>query len=445
MTNIAPEDKSRRRPPAQRAAALLLVGVLLLVWGLGGSLAYPRLALRTSGAPDVEASLGPLPYSPGTPPLPSLAPAAVSRAVEVLRKEVDRGGFPGAALAAGIGEHPLLATGIGNIGWTSAAAPVDPATTMYDLASLTKVVATTAAVMLLVEDGKMELDAPVQQYLPGFEGKGKEQVTIRHLLSHTSGLPAGTVLRGKTPKEVARRLLRTRIYSTPGSKVEYSDLGFVVLWEAARKAAGEALPDYLQRRLYTPLGMHHTRFLPGLDCEACAPTGRLRDQSLYRGKPFDATARELGGVTGSSGLFSTAQDLGRFAAMIANGGELDGVRVFHPETVRRFTRLQPDAGTRALGWDFFCPEPPESANDSCSNPFAFGHTGWTGTSLWIDPDTGGWVVLLTNRTYEARAPSRINEVRREVWDRISAGYTIPALASDVKGSKHQPDYSQQTP
>lgn len=407
---------AKRRPTVQRAAAVALLLLVLLGFGLGTAL-LPR---RSAGGATPGAS-EPL------PPPPAIAPAALVAVTEVLRAETERGAFPGAALAVGIGERTLLETGVGHIGWTPAAPPVDPDSTLYDLASVTKVVATTPAVMLLLEDGKLALDDPVQKYLPGFAGEGKERVTIRHLLTHTSGLPAGTVLRGDTPREVAQRLLRTRIYHEPGSKTEYSDLGFVVLWEAAQRALGdEPLAAYLRRRLYAPMGMEHTRFQPGLECEACAPTGRLRDQQLYRGKPFDATARKLGGVTGSAGLFSTAHDLGRFAALIANGGELDGVRVFRPETVRLFTRPQGAPGTRALGWDSFCREPPPSANEECPDSVvAFGHTGWTGTSLWLDPQRGVWAVLLTNRTYEPRAPSRINEVRREVWQRVRTG--LPAL------------------
>jgi CubicO group peptidase (beta-lactamase class C family) len=317
-----------------------------------------------------------------------------------------------------VGERVELLRGVGRIGWTSNASEVDPAETRYDLASVTKAMATVPAVLLLVEEGRMGLDEPVARYLPVFSGGGKDAVTIRHLLTHTSGLPAGAILRGEARwQKIDRLLRRIPVNGAPGRRVEYSDVGYVILYEAARRAAGEPLPNYLQRRLWEPLGMTSTGFSPGLDCEECAPTGRLRDGRLYRGRPFDETAQSLDGITGNAGVFSTARDVARFAAMIANGGELDGVRIFRPETVREFARAQPGTGTRTLGWEIFCRGKPVPSNQRCDDPYAFGHTGWTGTSVWIDPERGVWVVLLTNRTYETRAPSRIAEVRRELFDR----------------------------
>lgn len=355
----------------------------------------------------------------------TIAPAALGRGELLVEGEIARGAFPGAAVAVGGRSRTDLLAGLGKIGWTAAARPVDPRSTLYDLASLTKVVAMTTAVALLVDDGRMQLDAPVSRWLPDFTGGGRERVTLRHLLTHTSGLPAGTVLRGRTVAERLRSLMRTPIYFSPGTHVEYSDLGAILLWKAAERAAGEPLPEFLRRRLFLPLGMHHTRFQPGLDCEACAPTGRLRDQSLYRGQPFDATARTFGGVTGSAGLFSTAADLARFAAMISSGGELDGVRVLRAATVREFLHPQPGAGTRALGWESFCREGTVPDQHPCAEVLAVGHTGFTGTSLWIDPGRGVWVVLLTNRTYEPRAENHIVQLRRELWKAVTSP-TSPA-------------------
>jgi CubicO group peptidase (beta-lactamase class C family) len=173
------------------------------------------------------------------------------------------------------------------------------------------------------------------------------------------------------------------------------------------------MTEYLDRRLFAPLGMTSTRFSPGLDCEACAPTGRLRDQSLYRGRPFDPLAQRLDGITGSAGLFSTAHDLVRFMAMVANHGQLDGVRVLSEAATAEFVAAQPFEGPFRLGWETFCGIDPGDG-DHCVPTTVVHHTGWTGTSIHLDLDTGVWVVLLTNRTYEPRAENRIPQLRREL-------------------------------
>jgi CubicO group peptidase (beta-lactamase class C family) len=297
----------------------------------------------------------------------------------------------------------VLAPGLGR---------VDPDNTLYDLASLTKVIATTTAVMLLVEDGRMELDAPVDRYLPEFTGGSKSRVTVRHLLTHTSGLPAGISLGNVPPEAALRRIIATPLKWKPGERMVYSDLGPIILFAAAERVAGEPLEELLQRRVFGPLGMRNTMFRPSLPCETCAPT-----TSEFRGVVHDPIARRLGGVAGNAGLFSTATDVARFAAMLANGGELEGVRVLREETIHEFTARQPRAGTRALGWDTPDPDGNGGAGSRISQK-AFGHTGFTGTSLWIDPERGTWAVLLANRTY-VRAPNRMQALRRTVNDRLA--------------------------
>jgi len=353
-----------------------------------------------------------------TPASASLALGALMQAESAVAAEVERGGFAGAALAVGRYDQVVVERGFGRLRWSAESPEVDPDETVYDLASLTKVVATTTAVMLLVEDGKLELDAPVQRYLPEFSGAGKEWVTIRHLLTHTSGLPAGADLWG-APEEALSRALRVNLRRSPGAEVEYSDVGFVVLYAVAEQAAGEPLWRLLDRRVFGPLGMRSTTFLPGEGCERCAPTFRRPDGTAAAGRVHDPTANRLGGITGNAGLFSTAHDLARFAAMLANGGVLEGVQVLRASTVHQFTQRQPGAGTRALGWDT-----PSGAGIGAAggriSELAFGHTGFTGTSLWIDPERGTWTVLLTNRVFEPRASSnRIQAVRRSVHDWVA--------------------------
>jgi serine-type D-Ala-D-Ala carboxypeptidase len=330
--------------------------------------------------------------------------------------------YPGAALAVGQGTQIERVTALGRIGWRPASPPVDADATLYDLASLTKAMATTTAVLLLVQDSVIGLDDPVQRHLPGFEGEAKERVTWRHLLTHTSGLPPGAAVRGSTPEERLRRLLRTKLHLPPGRQVVYSDIGYVVLWAAAERAAGEPLPDLLERRIWSPLGMHTTRFAPGRDCEACAPTLRLKTGEPFRGVSNDPLARQLGGIAGHAGLFATVEDVARFVAMIGGNGELDGVRVLDASLAREMLRQQPGAGRRTLGWNAFCPDEEPNAAQPCARPLAYGHTGWTGTSIWLDPVAGHWVVLLTNRSYErADRPVPLDPLRRDLFRRVATG------------------------
>lgn len=349
----------------------------------------------------------------------------LAQAKRLVQAEIRRGAFPGAALAAGRGAQMELLTGIGNAEWGRY--EVDPERTIYDIASLTKVVATTSAVMLLVEDGTLDLEAPVSRYLPQFSGGSKDRVRIRHLLTHTSGLPAGAGAPG-TPAQALRSLIRTPLAAAPGEKMVYSDVGFVVLYAAAQRAAGEPLDEMLERRVFKPLGMISTGYLPGGEaCDRCSPSYRRDDGTPVRGKVHDPTARKLGGVAGNAGLFSTAADLARFAAMLAEGGELEGVRIFREETIRAFTARQHDAGNRALGW-----ETPKQSGGSSGGQVsrkAFGHTGYTGTSMWIDPERGTWTVLLANRTFDPHASNRIQALRRAVNDRIAEA----AELADVNG------------
>ena len=354
-----------------------------------------------------------------------MSAAGLLRAEDAVWDEIRRGSFPGASFAVGRWQHVVLEEGLGRTG--AGEGEVDPDRTVFDLASLSKVVGTTTAVMLLVEDGKMSLDDPVQAYLPEFMGSMKDRVTIRHLLAHTSGLPAGADVSGSTPHEGLLRLMRVGLEHAPGMHVEYSDVGFVILFAAAERAAGEPLYRLLDRRVFEPLEMSSTTYVMGEGCLRCAGTSRDRGMA-YRGRVHDPISRRLGGIAGNAGLFSTAHDLARFAMMMANGGQLDGVRIFRPATVRTFTARQPGSGTRALGWD--TPGAPGTgAAGSRVSDRSFGHTGFTGTSIWIDPDRGTWVVLLANRTYDD-GPNRMQALRRTVHDRVAesvradAGYPV---------------------
>jgi len=358
-----------------------------------------------------------------------MSATALIHAEEEVWNNLQRGAFPGAALAIGRGPRVVLEEGFGTMGRGGLYDEVEPDRTVYDLASLTKVVGTTTAVMLLVEDGKMRLDDVVATYLPEFSNGGRERVTIRHLLTHTSGLPEGIdVPSGLSPEQALRYVLGTPLRSTPGMRVEYSDLSAVILYAAAERAAGEPLYRLLDRRVFGPLKMRSTTYWPGEGCGRCAPTSREMG-AAFRGRVHDPISRRMGGISGNAGLFSSVHDIARFAAMMANGGELDGVRVLQAGTIRMFTQKQPGTGTRALGWD--TPgRPGTSMFGERAGYRSYGHTGYTGTSIWIDPDLGTWVVLLTNRTYDTEGNNRMQPLRRAVADWVveSAAYG-PRVAS----------------
>ncbi|HEU0015220.1 MAG TPA: serine hydrolase domain-containing protein [Longimicrobium sp.] len=351
------------------------------------------------------------------PPATPIPPAQVARAQRMARAYVDDGAFPGVVLAVGNRGLLQLSTAYGRTAWGRGAPPASTDSTLYDLASLTKVVATTAAVMALVEDRRLDLDAPVRRYVPEFAGRNKDRVTIRQLLTHTGGVRAGAFgIASEDPDAVRRYLFRAALALEPGKEVLYSDIGFVLLWTAAERAAGEPLQRYLKRRVWGPLGMTQTFVGVRRGCARCAPTLQLEGaDEPYRGGSYDEVGRRMRGIAGNAGAFSTGRDLARFAMMIANEGRLGNVRVFRPRTVRGFTRAQPGAGTRALGWEVYCREGIVPDHRTCKRVLAFGHTGITGTSLWIDPATGTWMVLLTNRTYLPRWDADMQPIRRRLF------------------------------
>jgi CubicO group peptidase (beta-lactamase class C family) len=221
----------------------------------------------------------------------------------------------------------------------------------------------------------------------------------------------------------------------PEETVLYSDVGFIVLGRVVERAAGEPMDSLLQRRVWGPLGMNSTRFQPGRGCHQCAPTLTLEDGTPFAGETNDPLARQLGGETGNAGLFSTAHDVARYAAMLAGGGALDGVRVIQESTVHEFTQPQPGAGTRDLGFETFCREGTVPDQKGCRTPYAFGHTGYTGTSLWVDPSRDIWVVLLSNRSYDPHASNDIQVVRRRLFDLATDQPSSVDGAAETTGSE----------
>lgn len=327
---------------------------------------------------------------------------------------------PGAAIAVGRRGGLVRLRGYGNLDWAEDS-PAVTDSSVYDLASLTKVVGTTTAVMLLTERGAMDLDAPLSRYLPAWpRGGWRDDVTVRRLLLHRAGLPpfvrfwhpSAGALRGTD--SVVEAIVRLEPAYVPGDRLVYSDLGFILLGAAVEAVTGRLLAAFLDAEVWAPLAMEETGFLPldrGIPLERIAPTevDTVYRHVHVRGVVHDENAHAMGGVAGHAGLFSTASDLSRFAGMLLDGGRLGEVRVLRPGTLAGFTGRRP-AAERALGWDLRSP----SGVGAPLSDVAFGHTGFTGTSLWVDPEHDLYVVLLTNRVNPTRAQGGIGELRRTV-------------------------------
>jgi len=309
--------------------------------------------------------------------------------------------------------------------------PIQPET-LFDIASLTKPIATTTMAMLLYERGLLELDAPVSGTVPEFltDDLRRSEVTFRMLLAHSSGLPAyeRLFLRFSTRNDLLQAALATPLTADPGSRAEYSDIGFIILGVALERIAEESMDLFCQREVFGPLGMLNTTFNPPADLRGeIAPTADERTHALQEGTKARSTFRNriiqgevqdenafvLGGVAGHAGLFSTAEDVARFAHVLLEGGS----PILRPETIALFTRCEttPAETSRALGWD--TPSSPSQAGQNFGSR-SFGHLGYTGTSLWIDPDRKLSVTLLTNRTWPDCSNQAIKRVRPNVHDAI---------------------------
>ena len=303
---------------------------------------------------------------------------------------------------------------------------VEPMTeeTIFDAASLTQVVASATAVMLLVEKGKVKLAEKVQAYLPEFTGDGREEITVRQLLTHTSGLRPDLSPGGPTGYEVTLdRVFRERPTAAPDSAFRYSDLNFILLGAIVARVSGQPLNEFCAERIFGPLAMRDTLFQPPAVLQGrIAPTTR----ETPRGTVHDPTAQLMGGVAGHAGLFTTAADLARFARMLVGRGSLEGVHLLRPATVELMTTVQSPAALadrRGLGWDI---DSRYSGPRGTVFPIgSYGHTGWTGGSLWIDPASETFVIFLSNRNHPTEAGNVI-ELRKVIG-------TLAAEAFGVAG------------
>lgn len=355
------------------------------------------------------------------------APCAIRRAagysgqsaLAALLHAVEQRAFPGAAFVASQSGKVILQGSVGRFTYDEDAEGVT-LSTVFDLASVTKVVAATAIAMLLFDRCQLDLQQPVVELLPEFENADarRNQVTVAMLLAHSSGLPAYVKLFLQTLNRSAllRLAFQVPLEADPGSRAEYSDIGFILLGELLQRIAKESLESFCRREIFLPLGMVHTSFNPQQALRAEIPPTR-NDQTfrhrVIQGEVHDENASVMGGVSGHAGVFSNTTDLMKFAASML-GRE---PKIVSPETIKLFTtrRTSPAGTSRALGWD--TPSPPSQAGKYFS-PHSFGHLGYTGTSLWIDAEREIAIALLTNRTWPDNASQAIKKVRPEFHDAL---------------------------
>ena len=398
-------------------------------------------------------------------PLPVVPPARVSMSAERLA-------FIDAAVAESIGRKELpgavvLVARRGRVVWRKAygARAVVPAReemsvdTVFDLASLTKVVATATSVMILVERGKLRLADPVSRYIPELKGEGRERVTVEQLLTHRSGYAPDFDLseQWEGHEAMLKRLYAEPLRSAPGARFVYSDINFITLGEIVERVSGEPLDTFARRNIFEPLGMTDTGFrrigsASGISVRRVAPTESVRGMKSYlggagasdpsgarmlRGEVHDPTSNRMGGVAGHAGLFSTADDLAVFCQMMLNGGEYGGVRILSPLGVAEMTRprqVTEDGGARGLGWDV---NTSFSSNRGDIFPAgSFGHTGFTGTSLWIDPASETFVVFLSNRVHPD-GKGDVSPLRGRVANVVAGAVTDVAVTARAQLEQSQ--------
>ena len=342
---------------------------------------------------------------------PALDRSRLSRIDELVQEAIRRRELPGAVVVVGHGEEIAYQKAFGNRA-VEPAPEVMTLDTVFDLASLTKVVATTTSIMILVEEGRIRLTDRVASYIPSFARSGKAEITVRHLLTHTSGLrPDLDLADSWTGYDTAiARATEEVPTAAPGERVVYSDINFFLLGDIVSRVSGMTLDRFAQRRIFEPLGMHDTMFRPSSSLvsriaptEPCTPDGWPcggPGATMLRGEVHDPTARRMGGVAGHAGLFSTAADLTIFCRMLLSGGTVSGSRILAPLTIARMTAPATPArlmSRRGLGWDI------DSSLSSSRGDLlplgSFGHTGFTGTSLWIDPSTRTFVIVLSSRLH----------------------------------------------
>ena len=358
--------------------------------------------------------------------LPNLSQEQLPGVDSIIDDAVQSGLFPGAILIIGKDGHVVFRKAYGLRFFLPGREPMT-LDTIFDAASLTKVVATTPSVMRLFEQGKIRIDDPVTKYLPEFQ-EGKSDITIRLLMTHFSGMPPDLELIPKWSgydTGIARALI-TKPIAPPGARFIYSDINFILMGEIVRRLSGQSLAEFAHDQVFFPIGMNESEFLPSAALlPRIAPTELDEDTGLpFRGIVHDPTSRYMGGIAGHAGLFTTADDLAKYAEMLLGGGKSGNVQVFSPATIKKFTEPGSPADQpvlRGLGWDI---DSPLSSNRGELYPIgSFGHTGFTGTSMWLDPGTHSFIILMTNAVHLKRGNS-LSSLRSRLATAVAATFGL---------------------
>lgn len=346
-----------------------------------------------------------------------MAPASAQSHVEVdavVREGIRRGLYPAAVVVIGRRDSVLYARGYGHFTWQPSSPVPTADSTFWDIASITKVVGTTSAAMRLVDAGRLSLDTPVRRYLPRFSGGAKDRVTVRMLLDHTSGLRSYVPFfkRTRTRAGAVQLLYSERLVRQPGQEAGYSDLNALLLGLVVEGISGMPLEQFVGREVFEPLQLSQTTYRPPPSMQRrTVPTALWRGQPV-QGKVNDPNAVVFGGAAGHAGIFSTGMDLARYAQMWLHGGAGPAGQWVSLATLRTFLERGPNSGARLLGWDT-----PEHNGDEPSlfgtliSDAAYGHTGFTGTELWIDPTRDLFLVFLTNRTFDPKVGDSMHGLR----------------------------------
>jgi CubicO group peptidase (beta-lactamase class C family) len=350
---------------------------------------------------------------------------------QLIESSIQKGLISGGVILIGNRDRTLFEKAYGHVAPTPAARPMT-VDTVFDLASLTKVIATTPAILKLAEGGKVSLVDPVKKWFPEFEGKGKDDLLVMHLLTHTSGFDDFALVSEKALQSAVEGAAGQTLKGEVGNRFHYADINFILLGEMVRRVSGEALNDYTARTFYQPLGMKATGFLPSIELKSRAATTVGDGPLQFIGDPQDYLARQMGGVAGHAGLFSSSADLAVFCRMMLSGGRSAGMEIMAARTVNQMTApyfSRNGKVARGLGWDIASPySAPRGGFFSRSS---FGHTGYSGTSIWLDPEADLFVIVLTTRL-EFRKKAEFSQLRSELSTLAVESFGTPVSLKELE-------------
>lgn len=356
----------------------------------------------------------------------------LGRAVSIdvmLENAIRRGLISGGIVAVGNHSGQLYGTAQGRT-YPDTGAPLLSDRMLFDTASLTKVIATAPAIMKLLEQGRISLLDPLTHWFPEFEGSDRDEITILNLLTHTSGLDDVEIAPDNPLRSLIEKAIVQNNGTLPGNRFRYADINFILLGELVKRAGNMPLDRFCQEYIYAPIGMAETVFLPPAEFALIAPTAGVNNV-LRAGVVQDVNARRLGGVAGHAGLFSTISDLNRFAAMILNKGTYNGVQVFKERVIAQMTSpyfYHNGRVIRGLGWDINSPF--SSPRGNYFSDMSFGHTGYSGSSIWIDPEQDLYVILLTVRLDYAHV-RQFSQLRSDISSLAVSIFSTPRIAAEI--------------